>query len=73
MKARLQVIQAAKQLFEDYERFYYIPPDGRKKIAGPLKTPELDYRLFGSMLMTVQFKAAVNSDDERLAGLSHAL
>lgn len=73
MGARLKVIQAARQLFQDYERFGDIPPEGRKKIAGLLKTPELDYRLFGSMLMTVQFKAAVNSDDERLTGLANAL
>ena len=72
-EARLNVIQAARELFERYERFDQIPGEGRKKFAGLLVTPELDYRLFGSMLMTWHFKDAVNSDDERLAGSSHAL
>lgn len=73
MEARLKVIEAARQLFQNYEQFDSIPWEGRKKIAGLLVTRELDYRLFGSMLPTRQFKDAVNSNDERLTGLSSAL
>lgn len=73
MDARLKVVQAAMELFEEHKRFDKVPLEGRKKIAGLLKTRESDYRLFGSMAMTRQFKAAVNSEDERLSGLSRAL
>ena len=73
MKARLQVIQTAKRLFETHKHFNKIDKQERRKIAGLLTTPNVDYRLFGSMIPTWQFKDAVVSDDERLDRLSLAL
>ena len=73
MQARLQVIQTAQRLFEKHKHFNKIEKQDRRKIAGLIKTPEVDYKLFGSMAPTRQFKDAVVSSDNRLDQLSLAL
>jgi HKD family nuclease len=67
MSQRLKVIQTAKQLFADHERFGLIDREGRRKIGGLVVEDGVDYRFFGSMVGNGMFKKAINNNDENLS------
>jgi HKD family nuclease len=64
---RLRVIRSIKQLFDKYPHFKDVDLMGRKKIAGIIRDPEVNYFWFGSTRAAGLFKQAIAKNDENVS------